>query len=462
MKTKAYALLLIAMLAAGATGAVAAWHVRAGWVPVSDTQNSEEWTCGMHPTVVRSSAGACPICGMDLVLRRTASQTNHNHLIHVDPAIRQAIGVRTSLVKQGPLTRRLRILARVVPDERRESVVTSKYAGWVEKLYVNESGQVVRPGDPLLLLYSPEVYAGQQELLLAERQGNRALVESAKERLRSLDLTERQLKRILSDGKALRAITRYAQVAGHVLKKHVVNGQYVTVGQPLYQIVDLARVWVEAEVYEYDVAWLRLGQRATLRLEYARDRNFAGRVVFIYPAVDEASRTIRVRLEFDNPDLVMRPGMFGIVQLEGSQSADVLHISDTAVLRSGRRDVVFVALGDGHFEPREVVVGRSADNGRIEVRSGLRFGERVVTRSQFLLDSESRLREAIDKMLPAASSRPASQPESRPSSAPASQPAAAAASLPASRPASQPASRPASQPASRPTSAPATSHGTQP
>ena len=424
-----YAAVLIAF------GAVGAWALRPG-APAPSSPPGTQWTCGMHPTVIRDAPGPCPICGMDLVERREGGHVHENGQLYIDPATRQAIGVRTSLVQRGPLTRRLRVLARVVPDERREALVTSKYAGWVEKIFVNESGQAIRRGEPLLSLYSPQVYAGQEELLLAARQGNRTLIASAQERLRSWDMTEGQLKRLLQRRKPRRAVTRYSPTAGHVLKKYIVDGQYVAAGQPLYQIVDLSRVWVEAEVYEYDVAWIDLGQKAELSLAYTPGRAFSGQVVFVYPAVDETSRTVRVRLEFDNPDLVMRPGMFGSVRLAGQHSSDVVHVSDTAVLRSGRRDVVFVALGDGHFEAREVVVGRTADDGRVEVRSGLFAGERVVTQSQFLLDSESRLREAIAKMKsePGPASRPATQP---------AVPIGGAGTQPALRPATQPSSRPA-------------------
>ena len=423
-------------------GATGTWVWGLGLAPrVTHETEKEGWTCSMHPTVVRDGPGPCPICGMSLVPRRETSDHLHDAhptQIYVDPATRQAIGVRTSLVRRGALTRGLRVLARVVPDERRETIVTSKYAGWVEKVFVNETGQMIRKGERLLSLYSPEIYAGQQELLLAVRQGNRALADSAKERLRSLDVDGSQLKRIVAAGKAQRAISRRSPGDGYVLNKHVVEGQYVEAGQPLYYIVDLSRVWVEADVYEYDVAWLSLGLRATFRLAYAPGETLMGQVGFIYPTVDETSRTVRVRLEFDNPDLLMRPGMFGIVELEGHPTEDVIHVRDSAVLRSGRRNIVFVAVGDGHFEPREVHLGRAAANGRVEIRSGLRTGERVVTQSQFLLDSESRLREAIDKLRPSSL-----QPD--PASAPASKPSSGPAASPASRP-----SRPATAPSSRP------------
>ena len=427
IKNALYAVFFVALGAAGA------WMIAAS--PPASVATAEEWTCGMHPTVVRDRPGQCPICGMDLVPRRSAAagQANgHNHpaqSIHVDPATRQAIGVRTSLVRHGPLTRRLRFLARVVPDERREAIVTSKYAGWVERIFVNESGQVIRRGERLLSLYSPEVYAGQEELLLAARQGNRSLVESAKERLRSWDVTEGQLKRLLAARRPQRALTRYSPAGGHVLQKHVIDGQYVAAGQPLYQIVDLSRVWVEAEVYEYDVAWLALGQSASLRLAYAPGKSFSGQVAFIYPAVDESSRTVRVRLEFDNPDLVMRPGMFGIVQLEGRPTSDVLHVSDTAVLRSGRRDIVFVAQGHGHFAARDVVLGRAANDGRV----GNPFGPAQRRACRHAGPVSPRLRKpASGSPSIRCTSIPASQPASRPASAPAP-------ALPASRPTSAPA-----------------------
>ena len=422
-----------------ALGACFAWWIAAdpgGTAPKAEVGHAEEWTCGMHPTVVRDGPGACPICGMDLVPRRQSGSGGHDRVLHIDARTRQAIGVQTSRVERGPLSRELRLPAKVVPDERREVIVTSKYAGWIERVFVNESGRKVKKGEPLMSVYSPEVFAGQEELLLARRQGNGALIRSAKERLRLWDISESQLKRIVSSGRPRRAVIRYAPAHGHVLKKSIVPGQYIAAGEPLYQIVDLSRVWVEAEVYEYEVPWLALGNTATLHLAYLPGRAFAGRVAFIYPEVDEMSRTVRARLEFDNPELVMRPGMFGTARLEARHTKEVVHIPDTAVLRTGRRDITFVARGNGHFEPREIVIGRGADGGRVEVMAGLSEGERVVTRGQFLLDSESRLREALSKMRQGSLTA-----SSMPSSAPAS--------MPASRPASMPASRPALSPASR-------------
>ena len=436
LKTVAGGALLFAM------GAGLAW-----WLAVEPRKSgaanavahAEDWTCGMHPTVSRDGPGACPICGMDLVRRRSSGTAADDHAIHVDAATRQAIGVQTSPVTRGPLDRELRLLAKVVADERREVIVTSKYAGWVERVFVNESGREVQKGDALMSVYSPEVFAGQEELLLAHRQGNGALIRSAKERLRLWDLTASQLKRIISAGRPTHAVTRYAPAAGYVLKKSVAPGQYIAAGEPLYQIVDLSRVWVEAEVYEYEVPWLALQQEAILHLAYLPGRALAGRVAFIHPEVDEVSRTVRVRLEFENPDLILRPGMFGTARLDARRTKDVLHIPDTAVLRTGRRDLAFVALGHGHYEPRELVIGRGADGGRVEVLAGLREGERVVTRGQFLLDSESRLREALSKLR-----RVGSAPSSRPSSSPASGPSSAPSSSPASGPSSAPSSSPAS------------------
>jgi len=448
--------------------------------------HSDLYTCGMHPQVVQDGPGTCPICGMNL----TPMQSNSGRPAPVDNApctedralywrapmdpsyvrsgpgkspmgmallpvcdegsagvvsvaseIVQSMGVVTAPVERGPLVRTIRTVARVVPNERREVVVTTKVSGWVEKLFVNETGQFVRRGQALFSIYSPDLVSGQQEYLLARQQGDSVLTRTAKDRLRFWDLTERQITALEARGQPEKAITIYSPATGYVAKKSLLEGGKVRPEAVLFRIVDLSKVWVQADVYEYELPWLKHGQPAQLSLSYVPGRVFEGQVTYIYPTVDERSRTVQVRLEFDNPGLLMRPGMFGSASIDTQNRQDVLQVPTSAILRTGRRNVAFIALGEGRYKGVEVTLGEEGEHGRVEVIEGLHAGSRVVTNGHFLLDSESQLQEAINMMRAGpggpAGAQPASQPSTQPSSGPASQPA----SQPSSRPASQPAGR---------------------
>jgi Cu(I)/Ag(I) efflux system membrane fusion protein/cobalt-zinc-cadmium efflux system membrane fusion protein len=406
------------------------------------------YTCGMHPQVVQEGPGQCPICGMDLTpmkgnaaaadraapsgectaenalywvapmdpsyiseqpgkspmgmdLVPVCEQGSASGLIAVDPVVRQNMGVRTALVRRGRLERTVRTVARVVADERKLAVVTTKFPGWIETLHVQETGQSVRAGQPLFEIYSPEVVAGQEEYLLAVRQGSRRLAESARNRLLLWDFTAEQVGALDRRGEPSKVMTVFAPHSGFVLHKNALQGAYVMPGEPLYRIVDLSTIWVMADIYEYEVPWVEVGQQAELELAYIPERRFKGTVSYIYPYLDEASRTVRVRLEFPNPDLSLKPGMFGTMRIRSRRHQDAVLVPSEAVLRTGERSLVFLDLGQGRFRPAELELGVSGDGGLVEVRSGLHPGQRVVTSGQFLLDSESQLREAVAKMLEA-------------------------------------------------------------
>jgi Cu(I)/Ag(I) efflux system membrane fusion protein/cobalt-zinc-cadmium efflux system membrane fusion protein len=404
---------------------------------------AELYTCGMHPQVVQEGPGTCPICGMELTPRSGPDGTASpgTGTIHVESGIRQSIGVRTEIVGRRPLRRTVRSVAQVQPDEGREILVTSKASGWITQLFVAETGQEVRRGQRLYSIYSPAVVAGQEELLLATHEGNARLAQSARARLRQWDVRSSQIERILERGRAEKSLSYDAPMDGFVVEKRVTDGQWVEPASVLYRIQDLSLVWVIADIYEYEFPWIREGQAATLSIAYAPERSFVGRVAYVYPTIDERSRTARVRIEFDNPDLALRPGMFGTVRIETEIAEESLVVPSSAILRTGERNLVFVAEGRGHFSPVEVVVGREGDDGVVEVRRGLREGQRIVTSAQFLLDSESNLREALPLMV-SPRSRPSSQPAQGPASRPASRPATGAASRPVTLPSESPASRP--------------------
>ena len=364
------------------------------------------YTCGMHPQVIRNKPGLCPICNMELtpIRRQPAAGPDSNapeaSAIAIDPVTTANMGVRTGVVTNGPLRRVIRTVATVNFDETSLSDVTTKFKGWIAKLYVSATGQQVHRGDPLFEIYSPQLYSAQTEYLVArDSTANDALRSNALTRLKYYDISDDQIAEMDKTRQVRKTLRVDAPRDGTVVEKAAVEGQMVDEGMRLYRIADLALVWVQAEVYEQDLAFIRVGQEALVSVSYLPDRKFRGRVTFVYPTVDEKTRTARVRMEFHNPGYFLKPGMFATVELRAELAPSALLVPDTAVLRSGERNTVFVALEGGRFDPRTVALGPRAEDNMYQVLSGLKAGERVVTSGQFLLDSESQLREAIQKML---------------------------------------------------------------
>jgi membrane fusion protein, copper/silver efflux system len=415
------------------------------------------YTCSMHPQVIQDHPGNCPICGMKLVPVRkqpsTAAEKKGNaganrkikyykstmllgeisqtprkdsmgmemvpvyegeeesNTISVDPATVQKMGVRTAVVKKGPVDHVIRTVGVVDYNETALADVTTKFRGWIEKLYVDSTGKQVHKGEPLFDIYSPDLYTAQNEYVLALNQGSSGLKASALQKLKLFDVSEDQIAELEKTRQPQRTLRVDAPIDGIVVEKNVVQGQMVEAGMKLYRLADLGIVWVQSQIYEQDLPFVRLGQEAEVSLSYLPDRKFRGRVTYIYPTMDEKTRTARVRMEFHNPGFFLKPGMFATVEIHAELEPSALLVPDSAVLRSGEKNTVFVALDDGHFDPREVTLGARTDNNSYEVLSGLKEGERVVTSGQFMLDSESQLREAIQKMLnPNATPTPAPTP----------------------------------------------------
>lgn len=360
-------------------------------------QAKQLYTCGMHPQVLQDHPGNCPICGMKLTLARARAG---EATIAVDPVTVQNMGIRTATVARGPLRRVIRTVGVMDYDETALAEVTTKYKGWIEKLYASATGQLVMRGDPLFEIYSPELYSAQVEYLLATEPpgGSNSLREAVLAKLKLLDISDDQIAALDRTRQALRTLRVGAPRDGFVVEKMVVEGQMVDAGMKIYRLADLGLVWMQAQIYEQDFMFLKLGQDATVKLDYMPDREFRGRVTCIYPTVDEKTRTVKVRIEFHNPGYLLKPGMFGTVRITSELEPSALLVPDMAVLRSGEKATVFVALGGGTFDPRTVVLGPQAADGMYQVLGGLREGERVVTSGQFMLDSESQLREAIQKM----------------------------------------------------------------
>ena len=364
------------------------------------------YTCGMHPQIIQDHPGDCPICGMKLTPIRRGADTNAASAAvqSVDAATMQNMNLRTAVVRRGPLRKTIRTVGSIEYNETTLAEVTTKFKGWIETLHVDATGELVHRGEPMFEIYSPELYSAEAEFLLAldagttNDPGAAALRETAAGKLRFFDVPEAQIAELERTRVPRRTLPVAAPMDGFVIEKNVVAGQMVEAGMKLYRLADLGIVWVIAEVYEQDLAFVQLGQEALVKVVSLPDREFRGRVTFIYPSVDDKTRTARVRLEFENPGYYLKPGMFVSAQIHAELAATAVLVPDEAVLRSGAKNTVFIALPGGKFEARDVTLGVAAENDMNQVLRGLTAGERVVTSGQFLLDSESQLQEAIEKM----------------------------------------------------------------
>ena len=352
--------------------------------------------------------GVAPDCGMKLVPQYAddagggqgaASRVAGYSNVSLPPARQQLIGVKLGQAEIRTLSRSIRTVGRVTVDERRLAQVRTKFDGFVEQLYVNFTGEAVRRGQPLMSIYSPDVLATQNELILAARSGAQfrsTLEEAARRRLLLWDMAPADIDRVARTGKPMRSIVLRSPADGVVLTKNAIAGARVMPTDTLYEIGDLSRVWILADIYESDLPHARVGQLAQVGVAAMSGRSWIGRVTFVSPTLDPVTRTAKVRIELDNPDAIFKPDMFANVVLQEPTGA-VVSVPDSAVLQTGTRAIVFVSRGNGKFEPRQVVTGSKTD-GFYEIRAGIVPGETVAIDANFLIDSESRLKAAISKM----------------------------------------------------------------
>jgi RND family efflux transporter MFP subunit len=429
------------------------------------------WTCGMHPQIIEEKPGQCPICGMNLVpLRAEASPPRSGAggeatgkrevlfyrnpmdptitspvpakdemgmdyvpvyadevsgagagaTVTIDPAVVQNMNVVTRVVERGDLSLGIRTVGYLEYDQQKMVTVTTKYPGWIEKVYVNYVGEPVEVGQPLFEIYSPELVQTEEDLLSSiqfakrmegatedARQRAEDLVGASRQRLAYWDISEGQVKRLESTGQVFRTLTVTAPSSGVVMKRMPgLEGMATRPGMDLFHIADLSSLWLSVEAFEDQIAWLRVGSEAEVSLSYFPGEKFAGRVRYIEPQVNEKTRTVPLKLEVPNPRGRLRAGMYATVRFQPIVARDAVLVPNLAVLRTGQRNLVVVAEGGGRFTPREIQLGSEGDE-RVEIVAGLRAGERIVTSAQFLIDSESNLQEAVQKLL---ASRQAAEP----------------------------------------------------
>ena len=397
----------------------------AGDAAATQDREAPLYHCPMHPAMVSEHPGQCPICQMNLVPTRAdragqpspaqptgeagdAPAADARASVHIDAQKQQLIGVTFATVEKRPLRQVVNTIGRVTYDERLLHHVHTKVSGWIEHLYAGTTGELVTKGQALMTIYSPELLASQEEYLLALRARERLeassdesvartgaeLVDSARRRLSLFDMTEKQIAELERTRVASRTTVLYSPATGHIIERMVNHGEKIDPGTTVLDITDLSHVWVLADIYEYELALVKVGQRATMTLSYVPGRTFEGKVTFIHPFLSENTRTVKVRLEFDNNDLMLRPEMFAKVTLEAA-GGETLVVPTSAIVGTGTRDIVFVDRGGGHFEPRAVTLGTRLA-GSTEILAGLVEGERIVASGNFLIDSESRLKSALE------------------------------------------------------------------
>jgi Cu(I)/Ag(I) efflux system membrane fusion protein/cobalt-zinc-cadmium efflux system membrane fusion protein len=383
--------------------------------PAAAAEPEQLHQCPMHPEVIDNRPSDCPICGMKLVAVSgpASADAGADGVIRIDPVQVQNIGVVSEPALRGEIARTVRTVGVLDFNADRITWINTKFSGWIEKVHVNYVGQEVRRDEPLFEIYSPELVTTQEEYLRAldyraSLEGSErgetlrqaeSLLRSTRDRLAYWDISEDQIRSLEGRGNVQRRLTVRSPVDGVVTEvmEEALEGMFVRPGMNVYKIADLSSLWAHADIYESDLPWVREGQPVTVSFRFDPDRSFRGAILFLYPEVSRETRTLKICVEVPNEQKRLRAGMYADVVIHGPPLRHAILIPNAAVLRSGERELVFVDLGHGRFEPREVELGIRGEGDVVQVLTGLDAGESVVTQAQFMLDSESRMQEAIAK-----------------------------------------------------------------
>ena len=372
---------------------------------VAEDQKPTSYTCPMHPHYISTDPdGSCPICGMDLVPVIKASENqNKQPQLRLSPAITQTIGVKTSPAAITQFAKTLRAFGSIQANERLESVSVARVEGWIETMSVTAEGEVVEKGDELYRVYSPDLLSAQNDYLAALRTGSKSRIGAVAQRLESLGMQSQTVRKLASQKSAIREVPIYAEASGNVVELSIRQGDYIKPGTPILRLQSFDSVWIIASIPETDLPLVRSDATAELSFPSAPEQRKIGQVDYIYPTIDPVTRTGKVRIQITNTEGDLLPGAYADVRFKVDIS-DRLSVPSEAVLRDSRGQHVIIALGEGQFESRTVRTGLTTD-GNTEILSGLDAGENVVTSSQFMLDSEVKLREGLSKLAPASNPR---------------------------------------------------------
>jgi len=384
------------------------------------TENKQLWTCPMHPQIIQDKPGNCPICHMELVpvkepIKQEDSQdhsTQHSIQIKIDPSMIQKIGIRTQTAEKKQVKRSISVVGHIDYDEREIYIINSRINGWVEKLFAKYNGKYIKKGEALLAIYSPELYATQEEYLnlykqyqISKKMGNSDIanelyktLQSAKERLKLWNISESQIQQIENQQKAQKLLYLTSPYNGFIIEKFVFEGQQVKEGMDLFKIANISNVWVIAHIPEKDIPFVYLGQKAIVEISQIPNKTFNGKITYIYPYIEGTTRDLNVRIEIPNPAYEIKPGMYANIKIIYKVPKPILVVPYSSVIQTGSRNIAFVHKGNGIIEPRIVSIGMTDGENWTEIKEGIVENEEVVTSSQFLLDSETRIQEAIQKL----------------------------------------------------------------